>query len=73
MQTLQPAAAVGPADRHLGAAGLPSELAPVGRPAGVELQPPERLAAGTPPHQLRCTARERRAVAHGHLHPAAHP
>lgn len=72
-QTLRPAAAVGSSERHVGASGLPAELAPLGRPAGAALQPPERRAPGPAARQLRRAARERRHVAPGRLHPAAHP
>lgn len=49
LQTLQPAAAAGSFNCHLGAPGLPFELAPVGRLAGIALQPPECLSSGPPP------------------------
>ncbi|CAF97362.1 unnamed protein product, partial [Tetraodon nigroviridis] len=50
-KTLQPAADAGATDHHLGAPGLPFELAPVGGPASVALQPPECLTSGPPPQQ----------------------
>lgn len=73
LQTLQPAAAAGSTDRHLGTPGLSFELAPVGRSASVALQPPECLTSGPPPQQLCSSVGGCWPLAPCRLYPDAHP